>query len=70
MSFDQTWLPFIYLYGVGGVAFGIGMFLIFKTNALRSNYNKHKTWIWILFYGYFFYASMHALFIFLAMGSK
>ena len=68
MSFEQTWLPFIYLYGVGGIAFGMGMFLIFKTNALRVNYNKHKNWI--LFYGYFFYVSIHALFIFLAMGSK
>ena len=70
MSFEQTWLPFIYLYGVGGVAFGIGMLLIFKTNALRVNYIKHKNWIWVLFYGYFFYVSIHALFIFLAMGSK
>ena len=70
MSFEQTWLPFIYLYGVGGIAFVMGMFLIFKTNALRVNYNKHKNWIWILFYGYFFYVSIHALFIFLAMGSK
>ena len=69
MSFYQTWLPFLYLYGIGGAAFLFGTFLIYKTGALRVNYETHKKWIWVLFYGYFFYAFIHALFIYLAIGS-
>ena len=34
LDFSRTWLPFIYLYGVGGIAFVIGTILIIKTNAL------------------------------------
>ena len=30
LTFHHTWLPFIYLYGVGGIAFLIGMYLIIK----------------------------------------
>ena len=69
MNFYQTWLTFFYLYGVGGVAFLLGTFLIYKTGALRVSYETHKKWIWVLFYGYFFYAFIHALFIYLAIGS-
>ena len=46
-----------------------GTFLIYRTGALRVNYETHKKWIWVLFYGYFFYAFIHALFIYLAIGS-
>ena len=70
MSFYQTWLPFFYLYGVGGIAFLLGTFLIYKTGALRVSYETHKKWIWVLLYGYFFYAFIHALFIYLAIGSS
>ena len=70
MNFYQTWFPFFYLYGVGGIAFLLGTFLIYKTGALRVSYETHKKWIWVLFYGYFFYAFIHALFIYLAIGSS
>ena len=70
MNFYQPWLPFFYLYGVGGIAFLLGTFLIYKTGALRVSYETHKKWIWVLFYGYFFYAFIHALFIYLAIGSN
>ena len=69
MDFAQTWLPFIYLYGVGGLAFLFGLNLILKTKALRVSYSRHKKWVWIFLYGFFFYAGIHALFIFLAIGS-
>ena len=70
MNFYQTWLPFFYLYGVGGIAFLLGTLLIYKTGALRVSHEIHKKWIWVLFYGYFFYAFIHALFIYLAIGSS
>ena len=40
MTFQETWLPFIYLYGVGGLAFFLGLILIIKTKALRLDYFK------------------------------
>ena len=49
MNFYQTWLPFFYLYGVGGIAFLLGTFLIYKTGALRVSYETHKNG-----YGYYF----------------
>ena len=70
MNFYQTWLPFFYLYGIGGIAFLLGTFLIYKTGALRVSYETHKKWVWVLFYGYFFYGFIHALFIYLAIGSS
>ena len=70
MDFAQTWLPFIYLYGVGGIAFLFGLNLILKTKALRVSYSRHRKWVWIFLYGFFFYAGIHAFFIFLAIGSK
>jgi len=70
MDFNRTWLPFIYLYGVGGFAFIVGLFLILKTKALRLSYSTHKKWLWILLYGFLFYAGIHALFILIAIGSQ
>ncbi|GIS55144.1 hypothetical protein Ct9H90mP29_21860 [bacterium] len=42
LDFSRTWLPFIYLYGVGGIAFMIGTILIIKTNALNLSSQSHK----------------------------
>ena len=69
MAFQQTWLPFLYLYGVGGIAFFLGLALIVRTKALRRSFYQHKIWLGILLYGFFFYMSIHAVFIYLAMGS-
>ena len=69
MEFANTWLPFIYLYGVGGIAFGLGMLLILRTKALQVSFDRHKKWLWVLIYGFLFYAGLHATFILLAIGS-
>jgi len=42
MEFANTWLPFIYLYGVGGIAFVLGMLLILRTKALEFHPNGIK----------------------------
>ena len=68
LTFFNTWLPFFYLYGVGGVAFLIGMFLIIKTDSLNLKKSYHKNWLFILIFGFIYYASIHAFFIFLALG--
>tara|TARA_B100000446_G_scaffold21744_1_gene17734 strand:- start:55 stop:267 length:213 start_codon:yes stop_codon:yes gene_type:complete len=69
MEFANTWLPFIYLYGVGGIAFVLGMLLILRTKALEVSFDRHKKWLWVLIYGFLFYAGLHATFILLAIGS-
>ncbi|MEC7854447.1 MAG: hypothetical protein VX924_03695 [Candidatus Neomarinimicrobiota bacterium] len=70
MDFERTWLPFIYLYGVGGIVFTLGMILILKTKALRLNFSRHKKWLWLLLYGFLFWLSLHLTFILLALGSQ
>jgi len=67
--FSHSWLPFIYLYGVGGIAFVVGMLLILRTKALEVSFERHKKWLWVLIYGFLFYAGLHATFILLAIGS-
>ena len=67
LTFYNTWLPFIYLYGVGGIAFLIGIYLITKTKALDTDRNDHLIWLAILFFGFFYYASIHRIFISLAL---
>ena len=70
MDFSQTWLPFLYLYGIGGIAFIIGMLIIIRSNALRLTFQKHLKWVWVLIFGFLFYAAIHAFLIFVAIGSQ
>ena len=67
LDFSRTWLPFIYLYGVGGIAFMIGTILIIKTNALNLSSQSHKNWFIILLFGFIYYAGIHATFILIAL---
>ena len=67
LTFYQTWLPFIYLYGVGGIAFLIGMYLITRTRALSLDKIHHKKWLFILIFGFIYYASIHGAFIMMAL---
>ena len=67
LDFSRTWLPFIYLYGVGGIAFLIGTIIITKTNALSLSSQSHKNWFIILLFGFIYYAGIHATFILIAL---
>ena len=70
IDFNQSWLPFIYLYGVGCIFFAIGVRLIVKTDALNLSIHRHRIWLKILFFGFGFYMLLHLIFILLALGSK
>ena len=70
LDFSRTWLPFLYLYGVGGIAFIVGMMLILKTKALNKEIAHHRIWLKVLYFGFGFYATLHAAFILLALGSS
>ena len=66
-TFFQTWLPFIYLYGVGGIFFFSGMYIVIKSGALNLKKRKHRFWLKILLGGFFFFMFMHAFLIIAAL---
>jgi hypothetical protein len=66
-DFFNTWLPFIYLYGVGGIFFFAGMFIIIKSGSVNPKRKQHRWWIKVLFGGYFFFMSLHAFLILAAL---
>ena len=35
LDFNRVWFPYIYLYGVGGGIFLIGMFVILRSKSLK-----------------------------------
>ncbi len=67
LDFARTWLPFIYLYSVGGIAFSIGVYLIIKSKSLNTYNRKHKKWLYILIFGFLYYAGIHGSLIVLAI---
>lgn len=58
--FFQTWLPFIYLYGVGGILFLIGLIVIRKSGAINLKLKRHRYWYRVLIFGYLYFVAMHA----------
>ncbi|MCB9247981.1 MAG: hypothetical protein H6613_05290 [Ignavibacteriales bacterium] len=66
-TFFDTWLPFIYLYGVGGIFFLIGMIIIRKSGAINLNKKKHRYWNKVLIWGFFYFAAIHLFFTLLAL---
>jgi hypothetical protein len=66
-SFFDSWLPYIYLYGVGGIFFFFGMILLTRIKALDLSIKKHRNWFKVLIGGYFYFAFMHAFLIISAL---
>ena len=55
LDFSRTWIPYIYLYGVGGGIFLIGMFIILRSRSLKPEIVRHKEWYQILIFGFLYY---------------
>lgn len=66
-SFFNDWLPFIYLYGVGGIFFAVGLIIIVRSGALNFKIRHHRRWFWILIFGYCFFFVLHATLIIAAL---
>ena len=66
-SFFNSWLPFIYLYGVGGFFFLVGMIIIRKSGAINLGIKRHRYWYRVLIFGYFYFVAFHAFFTILAL---
>jgi hypothetical protein len=67
LSFFDSWLPFIYLYGVGGFFFLVGMIIVRRSGAINLSIKRHKFWYRVLIFGFFYFVAMHAFFIILAL---
>ncbi len=66
-SFFNSWMPFIYLYGVGGVFFFFGIYLIVKSGSLNPEKRHHRIWLKVLLGGFFFFVLLHAILIISAL---
>lgn len=67
LPFENTWLPFIYLYGVGGLFFLTGMILIRKTGAVDFSKRRHVYWYKVMIFGFIYFVILHALLILAAL---
>lgn len=61
LTFFDTWLPYIYLYAVGGLFFLVGMIIVRKSGAIDLNNKKHRFWYRVMIFGFIYFAAMHAL---------
>ena len=61
MPFTHAWLPYIYLYGVGGLLFGSGLIITIKSGSLDLQRPAHKNWLVVLIFGFIWFMVMHAL---------
>ncbi|PID60702.1 MAG: hypothetical protein CR986_03650 [Ignavibacteriae bacterium] len=66
LSFFDTWVPFLYLYGVGGFFFLVGMIIIKRSGAINLQKKNHRYWYRVLIFGYFYFVALHSFFIILA----
>ena len=58
-DFDRAWLPYLYLYGVGGLFFVTGLFLVCRSKACDFSRPLHKRWFRVLLFGFAWYAFLH-----------
>jgi len=66
-TFFNSWLPFLYLYGVGGFFFLLGMIIIKRSGAINLKIKRHRFWYKVLIFGFFYFAAFHAFFTILAL---
>jgi hypothetical protein len=66
-SFLNTWLPYLYLYGVGGLFFLIGLIIIRKSGALDLKKKRHRYWYKVIISGFIYFAVLHAILIIAAL---
>ncbi len=67
MPFSHAWLPYIYLYGAGGLLFGSGLLITIKSGSLDLKRPGHKNWFLILIFGFIWFMVMHAVWNLAAM---
>ncbi|HRI45907.1 MAG: hypothetical protein KF721_05100 [Ignavibacteriaceae bacterium] len=66
-SLLNTWIPFLYLYGVGGIFFFAGLIIVKKSGSLDTTRKSHKRWMKIMLWGFFYFMFIHAFLIIAAL---
>ena len=67
--FSHSWLPYIYLYALGGLLFVAGLFVTLKAGSFDLKRPSHKKWMWVLLFGMVWFLAMHGLLTLAALGS-
>ena len=62
LDFNRVWLPFFYLYGVGGLIFIIGMYIAIQSKSIKKERERHKKWFYVLLFGMIYYIGIHSFF--------
>lgn len=70
LPFTRTWLPYLYLYGAGGILFAAGIWVVLRSGSLDLRRPKHKLWFGVLFFGFAWYMTIHAVAILTALGAS
>ena len=66
--FSHYWLPFIYLYGLGGLLFISGIIITLKSGSFNLKNHVHQQWLWVLVFGFIWYMMMHGVLTLVALG--
>ncbi len=61
MDFARVWLPYLYLYGVGGLFFFGSLALVVRSGACARSRFMDRRWFRALLLGYLWIAGLHAL---------
>ncbi|KAA3604284.1 MAG: hypothetical protein DWQ01_22665 [Planctomycetota bacterium] len=67
MEFTRVWLPYLYLYGVGGVLFLIGLVMAVRSPGFQAKRRSDRRWFRLLIFGFVWYAAIHGLGILAAL---
>ncbi|MGB0952847.1 MAG: hypothetical protein ACPG31_06460 [Planctomycetota bacterium] len=59
LPFDRVWLPYLYLYGVGGILFLGGLYLVLRSGSLDLKRPGHRRWLGVLVFGLLWYMGIH-----------
>ena len=70
MDFARVWLPYLYLYGVGGLLFVGGLVLVLRSEAFQRRRPSDRRWLAILVFGFLWYAALHGVGILAALSSS
>lgn len=66
-SFINIWLPYIYLYGIGGLFFVTGMILVKKAGGYNPLRKRHRFWWKVTIAGFFYFMVLHFIWILAAL---
>jgi hypothetical protein len=62
-----TWIPFLYLYGIGGIFFISGLYIVKKSGGYNPDNKRHKYWWRVTIFGFFYFMLFHLILILAAI---